>query len=193
MDTIKKTKCDFFVIDNFYDNPYEIRNFALSCKYTRRHYYPGKRTISYSNNILKEKIESIVYPFSGKLISFNSYDSDNGSFQIVTKNDETWIHKDNSNNNWAGVLFLTPDAPINSGTGFYKFKGENTDSGYSERHNSSENAIDNTRWELTDYIGNIFNRLLLFNSQKLHQGLNYFGNDDNTGRLFQVFFFTTEF
>jgi hypothetical protein len=188
-----KTKCDLIVIDNFYDNPLEIREFALSCEYHKENYYPGKRTISYSNDILKEKIESIVYPFSGKITSFTSYDTDNGCFQILKKTDETWIHKDYNNINWGGVIFLTPDAPINSGTGFYKFKGDNKDSGFSEKHDSSENAIDNTKWEMIDYIGNVFNRLILFNSQRLHQGLNYFGNNDNNGRLIQVFFFNTEF
>jgi len=45
----------------------------------------------------------------------------NGAFQYTTSRDRTWIHNDGWNN-WAGVLYLTPNAPVNSGTGIYRFK-----------------------------------------------------------------------
>jgi hypothetical protein len=41
----------------------------------------------------------------------------NTAFQYTTENDETWIHYDPTN--WAAVLYLTPDAPLDSGTAIY--------------------------------------------------------------------------
>jgi hypothetical protein len=51
---------------------------------------------------------------------------------------------------------------------------------------------DMTKWELIDRVGNVFNRLILFNSKRYHMSLDYFGNSKENGRLFQVFFFSTE-
>jgi hypothetical protein len=49
-----------------------------------------------------------------------------------------------------------------------------------------------TKWELVDRVGNVFNRLILFNSKKYHMSMDYFGDNRENGRLFQTFFFTTE-
>jgi hypothetical protein len=51
---------------------------------------------------------------------------------------------------------------------------------------------DLTKWELADTVGNVFNRLVLFNSKRFHMSMDYFGDTKDNGRLFQVFFFTTE-
>ena len=51
---------------------------------------------------------------------------------------------------------------------------------------------DLTKWELCDRAGNIFNRLILFNAHNYHMSMDYFGDTKETGRLFQVFFFSTE-
>ena len=51
---------------------------------------------------------------------------------------------------------------------------------------------DLTKWELVDRVGNVFNRLILFNSKRYHMSMDYFGDSKENGRLFQVFFFNTE-
>ncbi len=51
---------------------------------------------------------------------------------------------------------------------------------------------DLTKWTKIDTIGNIFNRLVLFNSNNFHMSMDYFGDSKENGRLFQVFFFSTE-
>ena len=51
---------------------------------------------------------------------------------------------------------------------------------------------DVSKWELVDKVGNVFNRLILFNANHFHCSMDYFGNNSNDGRLFQVFFFSTE-
>jgi hypothetical protein len=119
----------------------------------------------------------------------------NGSFQYTTSRERSWIHADGWNN-WAGVLYLTPDAPLSAGTAFYRFKnGE-----YSEEDaallNTTEQtdncSQDLTKWELVDRVGNVFNRLILFNSKRFHMSMDYFGDTKENSRLFQVFFFSTE-
>jgi hypothetical protein len=119
----------------------------------------------------------------------------NGSFQYTTSRERSWIHTDGWNN-WAGVLYLTPDAPLSAGTAFYRFKnGE-----YSEEDAALLNTTDDTnkcsqdltKWEQVDRVGNVFNRLILFNSKRFHMSMDYFGDTKENSRLFQVFFFTTE-
>jgi len=51
---------------------------------------------------------------------------------------------------------------------------------------------DMTKWDLVDSIGNVYNRLVLFNSMRYHMSMDYFGDNKENGRLFQVFFFSTE-
>ena len=48
-------------------------------------------------------------------------------------------------------------------------------------------------WELVDKVGNVFNRLVIYRGDYFHASLDYFGKDINDGRLFQTFFFNTEY
>lgn len=180
---------NLFIVDNFYENPIEIRNFALNQNYFKDNYYPGNRTKSFSNILIKDKIQKIIEPSCGKIIDFPLYDCDNGTFQYNLSNDNTWIHRDKNNINMAGILYLTPNAPISSGTTFYKFKNDDL----VINNNYSKYNTDYSKWEVIDNVGNIFNRLILFNSNLFHCSTNYFGNDINDGRLIQLFFFSTEF
>lgn len=173
--------CNIIVIDNFYKNPLEVRNFALNEEYNVSGNYPGHRTRSFANKELKETIEKFVSP--NKLTDFPMEPSAyNGSFQYATSRQRSWIHID-PHNNWGGVLFLTPDAPVNSGTAFYRLK-----KGYLEQ-DVSKYSQDLSKWELVDQVGNVFNRLVLFNSKRYHMSMDYFGTELSDSRLFQVFFF----
>jgi hypothetical protein len=191
----RPTSCNLIVIDDFYDSPLEVREFALNQEYFTDYYYPGKRTKSFATIDLKEKIQSFIEPVAGKIIQFNLHTGDNGSFQYATLSDQTWIHSDNVSMNWAGIVYLTPNAPLNSGTTFYRFR-ENSISDSVESNitntNISHHSKDYTKWEVVDSVGNVFNRLVLFNSKRYHCSSNYFGDDIKSGRLFQVFFFQTE-
>jgi len=194
--------CNLIVIDNFYYNAMETRNFILKQDFSLEGNYPGKRTISYANLQLKEIIQKYVEPFGGKITQFpipNSKTSseriDNGSFQYTTSRDRSWVHYDGWNN-WAGVLFLTPDAPITSGTGFYKFNDgsmcQQEGNLLNNKEDTDKYSQDLTKWTLVDMVGNVFNRLILFNSTRYHMSMDYFGDKKENGRLFQVFFFSTE-
>jgi hypothetical protein len=192
----KSIYCNLLIIDNFYNNPMETRNYILTQEFTVKGNYPGQRTISYANSHLKEMIQGYIKHFAGNITEWseggNSY---NGSFQYTTSRNRTWIHTDHYNN-WAGVLYMTPNAPVTSGTGIYRFKdGTRFEEEKKIRDNTKlidDLSQDYTKWEIVDVVGNIFNRLVLFNSKQFHASLDYFGTNKENGRLFQVFFFSTE-
>ena len=203
-DRLKRNpSCGLIVIDNVYNNAMETRTYILSQEFSVKGNYPGQRTVSFANEQLKELIQKYVEPFGGKITDFPIPKDDsesskiyNGSFQFTTCRDRSWVHID-GHNNWAGVLYLTPDAPLSSGTAFYEFyDGSNCVADINLLNNKNETdkySQDMTKWKLVDRIGNIFNRLILFNSNRFHMSMDYFGDKKENGRLFQVFFFSTEY
>ena len=197
----KGPSCGLIVIDNFYNNPLETRNYILTQEFSVKGNFPGQRTISYATEHLKDIIQKYVEPFSGKITEFpcpkekEKEEIYNGSFQYTTSRDRSWIHTDKWNN-WAGVLFMTPDAPLSSGTAFYRFNDGATCEAEGKILNNKDEvdrwSQDFTKWELVDTVGNVFNRLVLFNAHRYHMSMDYFGDTKENGRLFQTFFFSTE-
>lgn len=197
---IRPPSCGLIVVDNFYNNAQGTRDYILTQEFSVKGNFPGQRTISYANEHLRDIIQTYVAPFGGRITDFPMPEKGdkaiyNGSFQYTTSRERSWIHADGWNN-WAGVLYLTPDAPLSAGTAFYRFKnGE-----YSEEDAAILNTEDQTdkcsqdltKWEQVDRVGNVFNRLILFNSKRFHMSMDYFGDTKENSRLFQVFFFTTE-
>lgn len=200
---IRKPSCGLIVIDNFYNNPHDTRKYILTQNFKVRGNYPGQRTISYANQHLKDIIQEYITPFGGKIIEFPMPDETNkdnnniynGAFQFTTSRDRSWIHID-GHNNWAGVLYMTPNAPLSSGTSFYNFHDGTTCKRDMEILENKEEidkySQDLTKWKKVDEVGNVFNRLILFNSNRFHMSMDYFGDSKENGRLFQVFFFSTE-
>jgi hypothetical protein len=91
------------------------------------------------------------------------------------------------------MLYLTPDAPYNTGTSTYALK--NTDIRhlshpdiYSCFKPGSRN-FDRTPFETVDVLGNVYNRLVIFNAGYLHAASEYFGFTPENSRLWQMFFF----
>ena len=52
--------------------------------------------------------------------------------------------------------------------------------------------LDSTEFDLVDTIGNVYNRLILFDAQIIHAAATYFGTTKENSRLFQLFFFDLE-
>lgn len=182
----------FLVFDNFYNNVNQVRKHALKLDFNVEGNYPGLRTSpepfkqhKYLKNFFEEKIIN-------KKITFWPLEY-NTSYQYTTEEDKTWIHHDDTE--WAGVLYLTPDAPIESGTGIYRHKKSKIYSWTPEDeidYNKSEESRDLTLWEQIAFVGNIYNRLVLYKGNLYHRSvLPGFGNTKEEGRLFQTFFFNT--
>jgi hypothetical protein len=200
----RNPSCGIIVIDNFYKNAIDTRNYILSQEFMVSGNYPGKRTISYATENLKDIIQKYVEPFGGKITMFpiplkndieDAKKTYNGAFQYATSRDRSWVHTDKFNN-WAGVIYMTPNAPTTAGTAFYKFHdGTTSEADVKIMDNLKELdsfSQDMTKWIKVDEIGNVFNRLILFDSTKYHMSMDYFGDSKENGRLFQVFFFSTE-
>ena len=185
-------------IDDFYSNPMEVREFALKQEFKVRGNYPGQRTEPFLTDNTRQKIKEILYPFAGEITWWGGEYT--GSFQYTTAADRSWIHAD-STTDWAAVCYLTPDAPLSSGTGLFRhketgwsnfdYKREN-DVEYMKGAPSGHDMQDYTKWEIVDRVGNVFNRLIMYRADNYHMSLDYFGNNKENGRLFQVFFFNTE-
>lgn len=195
--------CGLIIIDNFYNNALETRNYILSQPFKVKGNYPGQRTISYATEHLKKAIQTYVQPFAGKITEFPMPKADmsdagdiyNGAFQYTTSRDRSWVHVD-AWNTWAGVIFMTPDAPLTAGTAFYRFHDGTTSEAdnklLNNKKETDDSSQDMTKWDLVDRVGNVFNRLILFDSHRYHMSMDYFGDCKENGRLFQVFFFSTE-
>ena len=178
------------IIENFYSNPIETREFALKQQFDVIGNYPGARTQpcsgEYINNI-KAEFERIL----NKRITYWPEEY-NTSFQITLENDRTWVHHDNTTE-WAGVVYLTPNAPVDSGTGIYRHKTSgifmHTEDAAIDYNIAPSNEED---WELIAFSGNIFNRLVLYKGSYYHRSVvPGFGKTKEEGRLFQTFFFST--
>jgi hypothetical protein len=183
-------KTNMIVIDEFYNNPNDVREFALAQEFDVTGNWPGTRTKTFINESTKETIQKILQDISGNVTDWQANDGYTGSFQLTTSMDRSWIHAD-SYNTWAGVLYLTPDAPLSGGTGIFRYK--KTGSMMEDGTDLSGVTQDMTKWELVDRVGNVYNRLVLYRGNNYHMSLDYFGKDKEDGRLFQLFFITTEY
>lgn len=184
---------EIIVIDNFYDDPHLVREVALKQSYdSDLRFYKGRRT---SQKFLAPGTKQVFEQFLGKRITAWEEHGWNGIFQYCTAEDALVIHSDQQS--FAGVVFLSPDAPPQTGTSFYRSKKyPQIRSTHSDQSNYNEvyqnDYYDKTRFELVDNVGNVFNRLVLWDARLIHSASEYFGNNKENSRLFHLFFFDTE-
>ena len=91
--------------------------------------------------------------------------------------EDIWSNVDD--NGWAGLIYLNPKAPINSGLNLFKNK-----LGRDYRHMTPKEE-----WQLEDSFGAIYNRLILVRGKKPHCGADGFHESLEIGRIFQTLFF----
>ena len=102
------------VVDDFYADPYSVRDLALNSDFEVKGNFPGQRTRPFSHDGIRDGIARAV----GDSIALWPEDNYNGAFQFSVANDQTWVHADHTTI-WSGVVFLTPSAPPESGTAFF--------------------------------------------------------------------------
>jgi hypothetical protein len=179
----------FVVIDNFYEHVDTVREFALTKNFHYHvEYHKGKRTDEvYLFDGLKESFENIL---QCKIKDFRRYGV-NGCFQYCIGGDQLVYHYDGQE--YAGIIFLTPDAPPQCGTSFYRSKHTKNMKCKGDDDIVFRNGyLDPTEFEVVDVVGNVYNRLVLFDAKMFHAASNYFGTTKENGRLFQLFFFDLE-
>jgi|TARA_B110000908_G_scaffold158416_1_gene199509 hypothetical protein len=186
------------VVDDFYGDPDFIREWVIrDIEFSPSNYHKGERATSkFFVDGTKEVLEQII----GKPIyNWNHERYANGIFQFCTADQPIVYHVDNQT--YAGIVFLTPDAPLNTGTSFYRSK-ETGDFKFDDEKRSTEsyvrafkgksaemNFYDGTNFEKIDEVGNKYNRLVLFDAKNIHAATQYFGDAIDNSRLFHMFFF----
>jgi hypothetical protein len=179
------------ITENFYSDPDRVREFALSQDFNVTGNYPGSRTVSFLDQGTKDAIQSVVWNAGGQVTNWYNEDGYTGSFQLTYASDRSWIHSDHTSM-WAGVLYLTPNAPLSGGTATFRHKATGAMTGYQMGDRPYESQ-DMTKWDMVDRMANVYNRLVMYRGDTFHTSLDYFGSTPQDGRLFQLFFFDTEY
>lgn len=196
------------VVDNFLPYPNVVRSWALSKDFYDAEAFsqrigshtswPGKRTDhvvdldeSYANVVLNSISNLARTNFSNSPVSIRSY------FQLCTVHDgDSWVHQDNDVD-VAAVLYLTPNAPISSGTTIYRCNdpqawGSLNISDMKRLNRIEDRASYDRLFTPIDVFGNVYNRLIMYRGDEFHKSNDYFGTSLHDGRLTQVFFLRFE-
>ena len=188
------------VIDNFYKNVDEIREYALSQTYQSPEHHGAVGYRCENGKKIMDGTKEMFERLLGGTIPNGSQHgewgySTNGCFQWCNTRVPIVYHCDSQK--YAGIIYLTPNAPPNCGTSFFRHKNYKIRNSsifsksdwYKSDLNHKEPHLDKTQWEIVDSVGNVYNRLVIFDAQYIHAVTEYFGEDINNSRLFQLFFF----
>jgi len=182
-------KPSVFVVDNFYNDPDMVRRFALTLDFEFSDYHRGRRTQDqYFIPGTKEAFERII---GREITAWGETYGMCGRFQYCTCEDALVYHADSQK--WAGAVYLTPDAPYECGTSLIAHKK----TGIRHVDTIGSNVVwekkhlDPTPWEKVDVVGNVYNRLVIWDAHCIHQASQYFGYDKDDSRLIHIFFFDT--
>lgn len=187
------------VVDNFYSDPDWVRNYAMNnLEYKESGYHKGRRsTDRFILEGTKEKFEEIL---GKKITNWNYEYYANGIFQYCTSQDPIVYHIDTQT--YAAMVYLTPDAPLQTGTATYRSKitgATRFDEARGELYyqtfkglSNEMNFYDSTTYEVVDTVANVYNRLVMFDSKAIHAAAGYFGDAIENARFFHLFFFDVE-
>lgn len=187
------------VVDDFYEYPDWVREYAMNnLDFKPSGYHKGQRS---SDRLIlegtKEKFEEIL---GKKIINWNYESYANGVFQYCVAQDPIVYHVDTQT--YAAMVYLTTNAPLNSGTSTYRSKitglsriDDFEDEKYPQTFkglSKNMNFYDKSTFELVDSIANVYNRLVMFDAKAIHAATEYFGDEIDNARFFHLFFFDVE-
>jgi len=189
------------VVDNFYKDPDAIRNYAINnLNFAPSGYHKGERSLDrFELEGTQQTLERIL---GRKIYNWHHDAYANCRFQFCVEDDPVVYHCDNQM--FAGIVFLSPNAPLNTGTATYQSKVTgarrfNSDELGNEEFNKTFtgygdeiNFYDGSSFEVVDKVGNVYNRLVMWDAQTIHAATQYYGNNINNSRFFQLFFFDVE-
>lgn len=194
------------VVENFYEDPDAIRNFALAQEFKFCHelphidyVFPGSRTedLRVLNNKLYEDVcKKLVSIFHNPKHDYMRWIIST-SFQNVSEQyGRGVIHKDD-NTVFAGVLYLTPNAPLESGTSLFKHNATFDPDKYTDALKQNDEKFKAHQPISADYhhmfdevvrVNNVYNTLIIYEGDTFHAANNFFGTTLHDSRLTQVFF-----
>lgn len=173
------------VVDDFYPSPADVRAVALSSNleaHPERH-----KGLRGPEMPIPDGVARAI-----EMLTHEKITTGYSCFQSCRAGDQLVYHSDTQR--WAGVIFLTPNAPPASGTSFFKSwrtgarASEEILTPDAERETFAGKLLDRTAWEEVDRIGNVYNRLAIWDAHLIHSATDYFGADVQDARLFQMLF-----
>jgi len=166
------------VIEDFYNDPYAVRELALQQDFQPSGYHKGKRTsFKWFAPGTIEKIESAL----GLKITDWDNQPHNTVFQYCTPADPLVYHYDGQTH-----------AAVEVGKDGVKDEQHKSDLENTFIGAKHDDFLDGTKWEEIDRIGNKFNRFAMWDAKTIHAATKYFGTSKETGRLFHMFFFNAK-
>jgi hypothetical protein len=191
------------VKDNFYAEPMHVYKAAKEAEYYEPEHVTGFRSRTvYHEQGVKAKLETILG------IKITRWDTDpreeNGvfyqGFSKGKRREVPGVHSDEPYNDITVLIYLTPGLPFDCGTSLWMHKqtglsdpamandARRLKMKLSEVQDLLENDTkDRSKWQEVDRIGNRFNRMVAYPSGVLHSATNHFGDDMQSGRLYQTF------
>jgi hypothetical protein len=199
-------KTAFTVIDNFYGNPWEVREQALQLEYKKLDgaTYPGENSFGYLYN---DEIHSMIeHSLATKLVYPKEMQCGYFRFSPKDADSKQDVHIDPD---WdiGGVLYLNPpnQCEKDAGTSFYRHNILGSEQGAGNEQEAREmgfptykhfidemiygDCLDRSKWTKYATIPFTFNRLVLFDSHLWHSHGHNFGSTVNDSRLVQLFFY----
>ena len=179
-----------WIVEDFYDDPDSVREFAMNQKFYDDPGFIGKRTREqFFFPGMKEHFEKIM---GMRITNWESHGM-NGRFQHNVAGEAITWHTDFQK--FAGLIYLTPNAPYNSGTRMAAYKKNRVRHCSDPRIMDCFNQItflDGTLYEDVDVVGNVYNRLVIYDGGLIHAAYQYFGDHLDNCRLWHMFFFDAE-
>lgn len=203
-------KISYLIIDNFYDDPYEVRNAALHTDYENRPdgaYYPGDNSArAFEVEGLNEIVSRLVHE-----PVMRTPHTTHCQFRMATAGAESRatlrMHVDGANY-WSGIVYLSLPEHCRGGTEFYRHKELGSDRApiydsevtqFGEQscatftHDLTQrDSNDESKWEHLFTIPMRFNRCILFRPWFWNTSGKSFGDRAENARLIQTFFFTLD-
>jgi hypothetical protein len=181
------------VLDNFFDDPLWVRDFALKQEYTKDPdgLYPGKRTQPLHE--LNEKLfKHVINRFNSiffYLEHIEGWQARAFFQQIDSSYNEGWVHRDVDL--ISGLIYLNPNPSLDTGTTIYKPKATGLFGVNPMNKQSLPGSVreeNNGEFDESIIVKNRFNRLIAFDSTEFHCANKFTGNSPETNRLTLVFF-----
>lgn len=174
------------VVDNFLEAPDALRGEALAAKLNAN---PARHKGTRSEDT------PIPEWLANALCGLLEVEAIKGyvCFQSCVAGDQLVYHSDTQR--WAAVIYLTPNAPPSAGTSTFRSKATGVrhatevQDDDTARKTYGGKLLDRTAWDEVDRIGNVYNRLAVYDARLVHSASDYFGTTVEDGRLFLMAFF----
>jgi len=191
------------VFDDFYEDPHEVRSFALKCEFAAP--FTGSWNGTHSlqchpdTKVTFERLASYL-PADGETnwdeieTSYRFWGRPSaGVFALLLAGQHDSVHAHKRTGRWAAVTYLSDPSACEGRDGLRLFRHRATGAtnciGASRAmlENFRRDGADRTAWEQVARIGMRFNRSVLFDGRYFHAASEGFGRDAATGRLTQLF------